>query len=118
MEAKFGRQKSPVRGEVRHGEDGSGGVDEPKREKRKKEKVVVAPVGQEMIIVNVNDRLGTKASIPCLASDPISMFAPLLLSDSGYFKRLGREKGLIWGWQNCSRRKSRRGLGDSRTRLC
>lgn len=27
-----------------------------------------------MIIVNVNDRLGTKASIPCLASDPISMY--------------------------------------------
>lgn len=25
-----------------------------------------------MIIVNVNDRLGTKAAIPCLASDPIS----------------------------------------------
>jgi hypothetical protein len=27
-----------------------------------------------MIIVHVNDRLGSKASIPCLASDPISMF--------------------------------------------
>lgn len=25
-----------------------------------------------MIIVHVNDRLGTKAAIPCLASDPIS----------------------------------------------
>jgi hypothetical protein len=27
-----------------------------------------------MIIVHVNDRLGTKAAIPCLASDPISEF--------------------------------------------
>lgn len=25
-----------------------------------------------MIVVHVNDRLGTKAAIPCLASDPIS----------------------------------------------
>jgi len=28
-----------------------------------------------MIIVNVNDRLGTKAAIPCLASDPISKYS-------------------------------------------
>ncbi|KAK8201631.1 ubiquitin-related domain-containing protein [Phyllosticta capitalensis] len=27
-----------------------------------------------MIIVTVNDRLGTKAQIPCLASDPIKLF--------------------------------------------
>lgn len=37
----------------------------------KKAPVVAAPA-EEMIIVNVNDRLGTKAAIPCLASDPIS----------------------------------------------
>ncbi len=29
--------------------------------------------GEPMIIVNVNDRLGTKAAIPCLASDPVGM---------------------------------------------
>lgn len=28
-----------------------------------------------MIVVHVNDRLGTKAAIPCLASDPISQFS-------------------------------------------
>ncbi|KAI9836328.1 MAG: hypothetical protein M1838_005081 [Thelocarpon superellum] len=33
-----------------------------------------APSGEPMIIVNVNDRLGTKAAIPCLASDPIGLF--------------------------------------------
>ena len=31
----------------------------------------VAGVGEPMIIVHINDRLGTKAAIPCLASDPI-----------------------------------------------
>ncbi|KAI9791213.1 MAG: hypothetical protein M1816_004205 [Peltula sp. TS41687] len=34
----------------------------------------VAPSNEPMIIVNVNDRLGTKAAIPCLASDPIGLF--------------------------------------------
>ena len=29
---------------------------------------------EPMIIVHVNDRLGTKAAIPCLASDPIKLF--------------------------------------------
>ncbi|KAH6672989.1 putative nucleolar protein 58 [Halenospora varia] len=33
-----------------------------------------APTGEPMIIVHVNDRLGTKAAIPCLASDPIKLF--------------------------------------------
>jgi hypothetical protein len=30
--------------------------------------------GEPMIIVHVNDRLGNKAAIPCLASDPIKLF--------------------------------------------
>jgi len=30
--------------------------------------------GEPMIVVHVNDRLGTKAAIPCLASDPIKLF--------------------------------------------
>ena len=42
----------------------------PKKEK----KPAPAPTGEPMIIVNVNDRLGTKASIPCMASDPIRMY--------------------------------------------
>lgn len=35
-----------------------------------------APVaqGEPMIIVHVNDRLGTKAAVPCMASDPIKLF--------------------------------------------
>ena len=35
---------------------------------------VVANHSEPMIIVHVNDRLGTKAAIPCLASDPIKLF--------------------------------------------
>jgi hypothetical protein len=43
------------------------------RKEKKEKKAAAAPVsGEPMIIVNVNDRLGTKAAIPCFASDPIS----------------------------------------------
>lgn len=45
-----------------------------KREKREKKAVAAAQSAEPMIVVNVNDRLGTKAAIPCLASDPISLF--------------------------------------------
>lgn len=55
--------------------------DRAKREKRerKEKKAAAAPKAptEPMIIVTVNDRLGTKASIPCLASDPIRNYYPL-----------------------------------------
>lgn len=77
------RSRRPPRSPVRDGGRGShkatdNTLDEKSAGKEKKEKrerksaPAMAPVGEEMIIVNVNDRLGTKASIPCLASDPIS----------------------------------------------
>lgn len=43
-----------------------------RKEKKDKKEVAVPASGEPMIIVNVNDRLGTKAAIPCFASDPIS----------------------------------------------
>ncbi|KAI5456413.1 ubiquitin-related domain-containing protein, partial [Mariannaea sp. PMI_226] len=46
---------------------------------------VAAPGGEEMIIVHVNDRLGTRASIPCYASDRIKEFKILVAA------RIGRE---------------------------
>lgn len=50
---------------------------EKKEPKEKKEKKPAVPQSSEpMIVVHVNDRLGTKAAIPCLASDPISSFPP------------------------------------------
>lgn len=44
-----------------------------KKEKREKQAMLAAQSSEPMIVVNVNDRLGTKAAIPCLASDPISL---------------------------------------------
>ncbi|KLJ06396.1 hypothetical protein EMPG_10225 [Blastomyces silverae] len=60
---------------------------EKKREKREKDKkaAAVAAPTEPMIIVHVNDRLGTKAAIPCLASDPIRLFKAQVAA------RIGRE---------------------------
>ncbi|KAI9889489.1 MAG: hypothetical protein M1814_005272 [Vezdaea aestivalis] len=38
---------------------------------------------QPMIIVHVNDRLGTKASVPCFASDPIKLFKAQVAAQIG-----------------------------------
>ncbi|KAJ5155919.1 hypothetical protein N7492_008722 [Penicillium capsulatum] len=75
-----------------------------KEKKEKKEKKPAMPQSSEpMIVVHVNDRLGTKAAIPCLASDPISLFpesstttSRALTSSPELFKaqvaaRIGRE---------------------------
>lgn len=57
------------------------GEKKEKKEKKKKDKKPVLPQsGEPMIVVHVNDRLGTKAAIPCLASDPISKSGIMLLS--------------------------------------
>ena len=47
--------------------------DRPRKEKKPAAAAAPAPMGEPMITVNVNDRLGTKTSIPCMASDTISM---------------------------------------------
>lgn len=44
---------------------------EKKERKERKSKSKSSIPKEPMIVVNVNDRLGTKAAIPCLASDPI-----------------------------------------------
>ncbi|KAL8712651.1 MAG: hypothetical protein Q9220_003182 [cf. Caloplaca sp. 1 TL-2023] len=45
----------------------------------------IAPTSSPLIIVNVNDRLGTKAAVPCLASDSIGDFKKIVAA------RIGRE---------------------------
>lgn len=45
-----------------------------RKEKKEKKKKVIPQSTEPMITVYVNDRLGTRAAIPCLASDPISLF--------------------------------------------
>jgi hypothetical protein len=52
-----------------------------KAPKSKKPKFV-APA-EPMIIVNINDRLGTKAAIPCLASDSIKAFKAIVAANIG-----------------------------------
>ena len=74
VEKKFGkgRDVEDKFGKKDDAPDKNGG-DKPPDKPRKEKKAAPAPTGEPMIVVNVNDRLGTKASIPCMASDPISM---------------------------------------------
>ncbi|MCJ1384506.1 hypothetical protein MMC17_007623 [Xylographa soralifera] len=60
-------------------------AEKPKKEKKEKREKKSGPVptGEPMIIVNVNDRLGTKASIPCLASDSIKLFKAQVAAQIG-----------------------------------
>lgn len=52
-----------------------------KKDKPKKAPKAVA--SEPMIIVNVNDRLGTKAAIPCLASDSVKAFKAIVAAHVG-----------------------------------
>ncbi|KOS18070.1 Ubiquitin-like modifier hub1 [Escovopsis weberi] len=52
-------------------------------------KTALVSLGQDFIVVNVNDRLGTKTAIPCLPSDTIAQFKLMLAA------RIGREPGQI-----------------------
>ncbi|KAL1586362.1 hypothetical protein WHR41_05513 [Cladosporium halotolerans] len=53
-----------------------------KKDKPKKAPKHAAP-SEPMIIVNVNDRLGTKAAIPCLASDSVKAFKAIVAAHVG-----------------------------------
>ncbi|KAL2811498.1 ubiquitin-related domain-containing protein [Aspergillus granulosus] len=55
--------------------------DKPKKDKKPKPAPVGA--GEEMIVVHVNDRLGTKAAIPCLPSDTVGNFKALVAAHIG-----------------------------------
>ncbi|KEF60349.1 uncharacterized protein A1O9_01909 [Exophiala aquamarina CBS 119918] len=68
--------------------DAKGGADRnSKNEKERKEKKPAAAppqaVTQPMIIVYVNDRLGTKKAIPCYPTDPIKDFKVIVASMIG-----------------------------------
>ncbi|KAK4626218.1 Ubiquitin-like modifier HUB1 [Fulvia fulva] len=54
----------------------------PKKDKKdKKPKQITS--NEPMIVVNVNDRLGTKAAIPCLASDSVKAFKAMVAAHIG-----------------------------------
>ena len=65
---KFGPSSSSALSKKR--DENGGGDKAPERAPA----TVAANHSEPMIIVHVNDRLGTKAAIPCLASDPIRLF--------------------------------------------
>lgn len=69
MADKFGPSKSSSSNSKEQAKENT---DEPP--KRAAAVTSQASHGEAMIIVHVNDRLGTKAAIPCLASDPIRLF--------------------------------------------
>lgn len=53
-----------------------------KKKDRPKKAPRVVP-SEPMIVVNVNDRLGTKAAIPCLASDSVKAFKAIVAAHIG-----------------------------------
>ncbi|CAK1356933.1 unnamed protein product [Cercospora beticola] len=58
--------------------------DKSEKKEKKEKKPKAAPVSNEpMIIVTVNDRLGTKAQIPCLASDSVKAFKAMVAAHIG-----------------------------------
>ena len=65
------------------------GNKEERKEKKKKKSVAAPIAGQEMIIVNINDRLGTKTAIPCLPSDTVGQLKLMVAA------RIGRDAGQI-----------------------
>lgn len=84
------RSRSPRRDRDRHdrSRDRDGDSKPPKRERKAPAPApapAVAADGEEMIIVHVNDRLGTKAAIPCFGSDNVGAFKVMVAA------RIGRE---------------------------
>ncbi|KAI7240472.1 hypothetical protein KC330_g1213 [Hortaea werneckii] len=57
--------------------------DIPRKKKSSSKSSAPPPASVPMIIVNVNDRLGTKAAIPCLASDNIKAFKAIVAAHIG-----------------------------------
>jgi len=96
------RPRSPIREKAP--DDAT--IEKPKKDKKdKKEKKAgpsSVPTGEPMIIVNINDRLGTKAAIPCLASDPISKYP-----DSAFVRYLDVRSRLCRALQSTGGREDR-----------
>ncbi|KAF2791250.1 pseudouridine synthase [Melanomma pulvis-pyrius CBS 109.77] len=93
-ERDFDRRREDRRGDDR--DHRRGDLDDRERERKPKPKTTdkakappaAAPVpaiasGEPMITVTVNDRLGTKAQIPCLGSDSVKVFKALVAAKIG-----------------------------------
>lgn len=78
------RSRSPRRDRDERPRDRDGRP--PRREKKEKAAPAPAPAaadGEEMIVVHVNDRLGTKAAIPCFGSDTVGQFKMMVAGRVG-----------------------------------
>lgn len=62
---------------------GAKASEEPAKEKKPKREKTYAISNEQMILVTVNDRLGTKAQVPCLASDTVKNFKMLVANRIG-----------------------------------
>ncbi|KFG86177.1 putative ubiquitin-like protein (HubA) [Metarhizium anisopliae] len=78
------RLRSPRRNDRDSSEKGDG-----RKEKTGKPTPASATGGEEMIIVHVNDRLGSKSAVPCLPSDTVGQFKIMVAA------RIGREPSQI-----------------------
>ncbi|KAG7416033.1 ubiquitin-related domain-containing protein [Fusarium sp. MPI-SDFR-AT-0072] len=90
----YGRDRNYRRDDRDGGRDRQRDGDRDQRRERmekkeEKPKAPVAQAGEEMIIVNVNDRLGTKAAVPCLESDTVGQLKMMVAA------RIGRDPGQI-----------------------
>lgn len=74
IQDKFGEAKKAQPNDTKPADDS--------KKKDKKKSKPAAP-SEPMIIVNINDRLGTKAAIPCLASDSIKAFKAIVAAHIG-----------------------------------
>ena len=57
--------------------------DRPSKAKPSPAAAPVAATGEPMIIVTVNDRLGTKTQVPCLPSDPVKVLKAMVAAKIG-----------------------------------
>ncbi|RAH59121.1 ubiquitin-like protein [Aspergillus piperis CBS 112811] len=58
-------------------------TDSEKKEKKEKKKKLKPASTEEMILVTVNDRLGSKATVPCLPSDTVGDLKVLVAAQIG-----------------------------------
>jgi hypothetical protein len=121
---RFGDRYRDGTHDRRRGDDREARPQISDRENRKDEgrkpmpekKPPVSQPSEPMIIVHVNDRLGTKAAIPCLASDPISECNLRALTGGDILLLDGQ--CLMFVLQNSSKPRSPRALDVSLTKYC
>lgn len=73
----------------KEGEESSEQKNEKKKDKKPKAPKAAVGPGQELIVVHINDRLGTKTAVPCLPSDTVGQLKLMIAA------RIGRDSGQI-----------------------